>query len=194
MKSSITLIAGCSLMGIAPLALAHTGATSLEGFAAGLQHPFLGVDHVLTMLAVGLWAAHLGGGALWRLPISFASLMLAGALLHSAGLRLPSADLFIALSLAFMGMLLLARERPSLPVTCALAGLFGVFHGYVHAAELSSSGSLLSYGAGFLLATLLLQTSGLLLGFIMQRLSLKRLFRLFAALCTGSGLYLLLRL
>jgi urease accessory protein len=143
------------------LAAAHAGADAgaHHGFAAGLMHPFTGIDHLLAMLAVGLWAAQAPRRA-WVAPLAFVNLMLVGALL-----RLPSGlsslvEPIVAVSVLVLGGLLLRRARWSLLPTSLLAGVFALFHGAAHAVELSGGAAL----AGMLCATLLLQAMGLVIG------------------------------
>ncbi|MEF7614677.1 HupE/UreJ family protein [Aquincola sp. MAHUQ-54] len=147
-------------------AAAHVGADGAahHGFASGWLHPFTGIDHLVAMLAVGVWSAvsapRVGGMAYARGPLAFAALLLAGSLLGAAGLALPAVEPMIAASLLVLG--LLVALRPSLPPAAgvALVGVFALFHGGAHGVELSGVAAL----AGMVLATALLHAAGLAIG------------------------------
>ncbi len=151
-------------------ALAHTGAGATHGFLAGFGHPFLGLDHLLAMGAVGLWAGLVGGRALWAWPLAFAGVMIVGAALGLQGVALPGVELGIAASVVLLG--LAAALRAPLPVLAGagLCGLFALLHGHAHGAELPDGAGALSYIAGFTLATLVLHAAGLWLAVGLARL------------------------
>lgn len=172
-------------------ALAHTGLPPVHGFGPGFAHPWQGFDHVLVMLAVGLWAARLGGNARWALPLGFLLLMGAGATLALAGLVLPRVETGIALSVLAMGTLLLLGLRPRTGTALGAVGLFALFHGHVHGAELPAGQDMGAHGAGFLLATALLHGLGLTGGWALRQRRIESFGRVFGALCTGAGLYFL---
>jgi urease accessory protein len=144
-------------------AFAHAGSGHAAGLAAGLAHPLGGFDHALAMLAIGLLAAHLGGRALWGLPLAFLSAMAAGGVIGAAELGLPFVELGIALSVVVLG---LAVAFGSLPLAGAVAaaGIFGILHGQAHGPELALAGSALAYGFGFLAGTALLHVAGIAAG------------------------------
>lgn len=169
--------------------LAHTGAGSMHGFSAGLAHPFVGPDHLLTMLAVGFWAAALGSRALWFVPLSFVTVMAVGAGLQHFGLVLPSAEMTVALSVAVMGLILVVNWRVGYGFAGALAAAFALFHGYVHAEEIGRDMGAFHYAGGFLIATAVLHVLGMLLGAAVGRLDLLR--QALGAFCAGVGVYLL---
>jgi urease accessory protein len=141
-------------------ALAHTGHTELSGFL----HPFAGLDHVLAMVAVGVFAAVLGGSAIWVVPLTFVAAMVGGFLIGLSGVNLPFVELGIGLSTVVIG-LAAALGRP-LPIAGAMAlvGLFAIFHGHAHGFEVPEGSNGLSYALGFVVATILLHVSGLLAG------------------------------
>lgn len=168
---------------------AHTGAGSIHGFTAGFAHPFMGPDHLLTMLAVGVWAAALGGRALWFVPLSFVTVMAIGAGLQHFGWVLPSAEMAVALSVAVMGLVLVVNWRAGYGLAGALAAGFALFHGYVHAEEIGRDMGAFYYAGGFLIATAVLHGLGMLLGASVGRLDLLR--RTLGAFCAGVGAYLL---
>ncbi len=151
-------------------AFAHTGDGAHHGFVHGFLHPLGGVDHLLAMIAVGLLAAHLGGRALWLVPLSFVALMAAGGAVGFAGIPVPYVELGIALSVVVLG--LLVALRPGLPLAAAMliAGSFAIFHGYAHGAELPAGDSPVLYAAGFLVATALLHLAGIMVGLGLAKL------------------------
>ncbi|MEC9359500.1 MAG: HupE/UreJ family protein [Pseudomonadota bacterium] len=151
-------------------ALAHPGHPLADsGLLSGLLHPMLGLDHLLTMLMVGLWAAQLGGRARLWVPASFLALMLVGAGLAMAGWMPPHMESGIAVSLIVGGLLVAMALRLSMLPAAALVGVFAVFHGAAHGAELPATASPVLYGAGFLLATGTLHLAGGLIGTAQSR-------------------------
>lgn len=163
MTRSIRLAA---LAALAPTAaLAHTGLVPHDhsALAAGFLHPFAGLDHLAAMVAVGLWAAVLGGRAMLAVPASFVALMVVGALLGADGIALPAVEAAIGLSVAALGLAAAARIRVPAAVAAALVGVFAVFHGHAHGAEMPA-GDVLAYGLGFVAATAALHGAGLLIG------------------------------
>jgi urease accessory protein len=158
------------------VALAHTGTGAHEhGFAYGFLHPLGGLDHLLAMIAVGLLAAHLGGRALWLVPLSFVALMAAGGAIGFAEIRIPYVELLIAASVIVLGALVAFRTNLPLVAAMLIAGFFAIFHGHVHGAELPSGESPLLYAAGFLIATALLHIGGIAIGLGLAKLSTSNL-------------------
>jgi urease accessory protein len=144
-------------------ALAHPGHESDAGsLVAGLAHPLLGVDHVLAMVAVGLWAAFLGARAVWMVPAAFLLGMAGGFALAMAGIGLPMAEPGIAASVLVLGVLIAAAVRLPLTPSMLLVSLFAVLHGHSHGVELS--GDALAFSLGFIAATILLHGAGIGLG------------------------------
>ena len=154
---------------VAP-ALAHTGAGSVSGFAAGLHHPLGGLDHLLAMVAVGILAAQLGGRALWAVPAAFVGMMLVGGLAAMAGIGLPLVELGIVGSVVILGAVIALGRRLPLAGAVALAGVLAVFHGHAHGLEMPAAASGLAYAAGFALATAGLHAAGIGLGLATRRL------------------------
>ena len=148
------------------LALAHVGQGRAEGFLAGLSHPVSGLDHVLAMVAVGLWGAQLGAPAIWLLPVTFPIVMAFGGMLGLAGMPLPGVEAAIALSGILLGLAVLAEWRPPLPLAAVVVGFFAVFHGHAHGAELPAGASGLTYSIGFVAATGTLHAVGIGIGVI----------------------------
>ncbi len=145
-------------------ALAHVGDHATGGFASGFTHPLFGWDHVVAMIAVGLWAGVLGRPAIWVLPIVFPLLMVAGAALGLMGVPLPAVETGIASSALILGLLIVFMAKPPLWVAGILVGAFAIFHGHAHGTELPDAASPYSYAIGFVLATLLLHGIGIGVG------------------------------
>jgi urease accessory protein len=150
-------------------ASAHPGHSDATGFAHGFAHPLGGLDHVLAMVAVGLYAALLGGRALWLLPAAFIAMMAFGGVLGAAGFALPYTEIGIALSVVVLGLAIALRINLPTLAAMALAGLFAVFHGHAHGAEMPDASGY-TYAAGFMLTTALLHCAGIALGLAAGRL------------------------
>jgi urease accessory protein len=149
----------------ASVASAHPGHAPADGFASGFAHPLSGWDHLLAMLALGIWAVQLGGRACWRVPATFAGLMaLAAVAGHFLGAG-PVIDQGIAASVLVLGLLLGGAVRLPVAAGMPLAGIFAVFHGLAHGAEMPATAGGLAYGAGFLASSALLLATGTGLGF-----------------------------
>ena len=172
-------------------ALAHPGHGAATGAEAGFLHPLMGADHILAMVAVGLLAALRGGRAIWALPLSFLALMSAGAGLGMAGVALPYAETGIALSIVVFGLAAIVGLRAPVALLAVLVGVFAVFHGYAHGAEMPETASGLSFGLGFLAATALLHAAGLGLGMGAARLNALRVAPALGAGLAAVGLALL---
>jgi urease accessory protein len=152
-------------------AYAHTGVGDTNGLAHGFFHPVRGVDHVLVMVAVGLFAAHLGGRALWLVPLSFVSMMIVGGMAGMAGLRLPFVEIAIGLSVVFLGVAVALRLHLPTAAAMAMVGLFAIFHGHAHGAEMPESASGFEYALGFVLATATLHGCGIGFGLLLGKAS-----------------------
>lgn len=160
-------LAALSALAMAPAAaFAHPGTTPHDhaGFLAGVLHPLTGADHLAAMVAVGLWAAALGGRAIWAVPASFVGLLAIGAVLGVIGVTLPAVEPMIAVSVIALGLAVAFRLRVAAPAAAALVGVFAVFHGHAHGAEMPELASPLLYGLGFVLATAALHGAGIALG------------------------------
>lgn len=142
-------------------ALAHTGAGAVHGFGAGLLHPLFGVDHVLAMVAVGLWAGLTGGRARFAYPLAFVGMMVLAGLWGMSGSSLPGVEIGIAVSVVVLGLAIALRATPPLAAGAAACAIFAVFHGHAHGAELPQGASGLGYALGFVLATAALHGGGL---------------------------------
>jgi urease accessory protein len=152
------------------VAQAHPGTSGhAHGFNEGLFHPITGLDHICAMVAVGLWAAQRGGRAIWLVPLTFVSAMALGGLLGTAGAQVPFVKQGIVASVLVLGVLIAAALRLPVAVSAAIVGLFAVFHGFAHGAEMPINASGSAYGIGFVLATATLHLFGLGIGLMMQR-------------------------
>jgi len=164
-------------MGLAALAMAgaveaheagtvggRLGGDAAGSFASGFIHPLLGPDHVVAMVAVGLWGAILGAPAIGVLPVAFPLVMAFGGALGVAGVPLPAVETGIAMSAIVLGVAVAAAIRPPLQVAAAIVAAFAVFHGHAHGTELPGAGIPLAYGAGFVVATGLLHLAGIGIG------------------------------
>jgi len=149
-----------------PAAHAHVQQGQASGFLTGLGHPVSGLDHVLAMIAVGLWGAQLGAPALWLLPVVFPMVMALGGMVGLLGMPLPGVEVGIAASAVLLGSAVMFELRPPIFAAVALVGIFGVFHGHAHGTELPVGQSALLYSMGFVIATGGLHGVGIAVGAI----------------------------
>jgi urease accessory protein len=147
--------------------LAHTGDV-VGGFVGGLAHPVLGPDHVAAMIAVGLWGAFLGMPAMVLLPVVFPLVMALGGALGILGVPLPGTEIGIAISAVLLGLAVVFAVRPPLWMAAVLVGVFAIFHGHAHGAELPVGADALAYSLGFVIATGLLHLAGIAIGLLAQ--------------------------
>jgi urease accessory protein len=159
-----------ALVALPTAAFAHVGDHSHMSLAEGLAHPFTGLDHMLAMVAVGLWASQIGGRALWLLPLTFPVVMAAGAAMGFAGVALPLVEAGIAISVLFLGGVIAFALRPSLAISVPLIAAFALLHGYAHGVELPVEASALEFGIGFVVATAMLHLIGIGTGLLANRL------------------------
>jgi len=143
--------------------LAHTGVGPTNSFASGIAHPLYGADHILAMLAVGLWGVLAGGRAIWVWPMSFIATMLAGFAAATLGLQIPFVEPAILLSIIILGLFVALAVKAPVWLGAAIVGFFAFFHGHVHGTE-GTAGSLVPYAAGFAFATAGLHAAGIGLG------------------------------
>lgn len=158
---ALALPLGCTLAGPA---LAHEAGGAAGGFFSGFLHPLAGPDHVVAMVAVGLWGAFLGRPALWLLPVVFPLVMAAGGAAGVLGLPLPGVEVGIALSAIALGGSVAWGWRAPLAMAAVLVGAFAVFHGHAHGTELPQSADPVAYSLGFVIATGLLHLAGIAFG------------------------------
>ena len=153
------------LIFVSETALAHAPEGAGGGFFTGFLHPIMGGDHLVAMVAVGLWGAFLGERALWILPIVFPSIMAVGAAFGIVGLEIPLVEFVIALSGVVLGALIALRIQAPLALAMVLVGIFAIFHGYAHGVEMPEQISAITYSAGFVIGTGLLHLAGIAIGF-----------------------------
>ncbi|MEI6861171.1 MAG: HupE/UreJ family protein [Verrucomicrobiota bacterium] len=168
-------IAGMALV-FPALAQAHPGHDGHEltwDFSAGLVHPLTGLDHILAMIAIGLWAAQLGGRSRLLVPAAFVTMMAFGGVLGRAGLGLPGIEQGIAASVLVLGLLIAAAVRLPVAAGMTLAGIFAIFHGLAHGTEMPPHAGAMTYGAGFVTATALLHAAGVGLGWLAGNCSVR---------------------
>lgn len=170
-------------------AFAHTGMAFFgdSGFAAGFFHPLFGLDHLLALLGVGIWAAQLGGRAVWSVPAAFVTVMIAGAVLALGGTPLPMVEFGIGGSVLVMGGLIALGARMPLPVAMGLVGLFALFHGHAHGTELPGFAHPAAYGAGFVLATALLHATGFGIAYLLRAQANRLPFRIGGVAMAAMG-------
>jgi urease accessory protein len=164
MRRPAIVLSTLSLLAVSPAAFAHPGHLAGSGFTAGLLHPFTGLDHLLAMIAVGLWAAQRGGRYLFVIPASFVAMMAVGAVVGTAGITLPLVEPGILGSLLVFGLLIAFDTRLPLFVGMVIIGGFALFHGYAHAVEMPTHANLAVFGSGMLLASVALHLLGIAVG------------------------------
>ncbi len=163
-----TAVAALLLWCLAAPAVAHEAEGIAGGFVSGFLHPVVGWDHVLAMVAVGLWGAFLGAPAIWILPVVFPLVMAFGAALGVVGVPIPAVEAGIAASAVILGALIAAAARPPLWVAAILVGLFAIFHGHAHGTELPEAANPFAYAVGFVIATGLLHLIGIAFGLLVR--------------------------
>ncbi len=154
------------LLAMAGHASAHSEAGAAGGFTSGLLHPVFGLDHVVAMVAVGLWGAFLGKKAMWLLPVVFPMVMALGGAMGVIGVPLPGVEIGIALSGIVLGAMVTFGVKPPLWVAGVLVGIFAIFHGHAHGTELPEAASPLTYAIGFVISTGLLHLCGISFGLL----------------------------
>jgi len=151
-------------------AAAHVGHGTMGSgnFLDGFLHPVTGLDHLVAMVAVGLWGAQLRAPAIWLLPITFPLVMAVGGFLGLIGVPLPGVDTGVAMSGVVLGVCVAAAARPPLWIPAIIVGAFGLLHGYAHGTAMPMSGSPIAFGAGFVVATGMLHLCGILIGLLVR--------------------------
>ncbi len=182
---------------LAPVsAFGHEGSSLPYGsFIAGLAHPVLGIDHFLAMVSVGILSAQIGGRAIWTVPTTFVSVMAIGGLLGWLNVGLTSIELGISFSVLILGIAIAADRKLPVLVAMGAVGIFAIFHGYAHGAEMPTVANALTYGLGFMTGTALLHVAGLVVGDISQHYARgKILLRVAGAAIAGVGTWFLVGL
>ena len=172
------------------MALAHTGVGETTGFMHGFGHPIGGADHLLAMVAVGLWAAQVGGRALWVVPCTFVGVMIFGGILGFTGVPVPFIEQGILLSVLILGILIAGAFKVPLVYSAMIVGLFAIFHGHAHGAEMPVAMGAAAYTIGFALATAMLHLAGIGLGMLVSRINLPAVTRFAGGAIALSGVYL----
>jgi urease accessory protein len=178
---------------LAPQAWAHEQAGQAAGFVTGMLHPVSGLDHVLAMVAVGLWGAQLGAPAIWLLPVTFPLVMAFGGFLGLLGVPLPGVEIGIAVSAILLGAMVATQSRPPLWLAAAIVGFFAIFHGHAHGTELPAGESGLLYSVGFVVVTGLLHATGIAIGLIHRWRKGRIALRAAGALVGAAGVFFLWR-
>ena len=188
------MVAAAAIALLPGMALAHTGVGDTSGFSHGFVHPLTGIDHLLAMMMVGVFAWQLGGRALWLVPLTFVLVMAIGGVFGVAGIGIPFVETGIALSVIVLGAAVAFRLTVPVAVAVALVGLFAVFHGHAHGEEMPENVAGLSYGLGFMLATAALHAAGIGIGFLIGRIADERgpaIVRITGGLVAMAGFALL---
>ena len=184
------ILAVAAIVALAPVpALAHMESGPLGGFQSGFIHPIVGADHLLAMLAVGIWGAQMGGRNVWTLPVTFPLIMAAGGILGMSGIALPNVELGIALSVFVLGLAIaFAWKAPEWAALLLIAG-FAVFHGHAHGTELPTAVDAASYAVGFVVATGLIHVIGIGIGLLLDRPWEGRLSQALGGVIAFIGVY-----
>lgn len=190
MKKQMGISAFALALTVAPPAFAHMGHGEVASFMSGLAHPVLGLDHLLAMVTVGLWAALVGGRSLWVWPASFVGSMLVGGALAMNGVALPGVELVIAASVVALGFAVVLGLKPQIVLGAVLIALFGIAHGHAHGLEAPQIGSDFVYVAGFVLTTLMLHGVGLALAMATQTRYAPTITRVLGGLAASAGIAL----
>ena len=173
------------------LVFAHTEEGIVGGFISGFLHPIYGPDHVVAMVAVGMWGAFLRNPAIWLLPVVFPLVMALGGAFGVIGIPLPLVEIGIATSAIVLGLMVLLAVRPPLWVAAVLVGAFGIFHGHAHGTELPEASNPLSYAIGFVLATGLMHLVGIAFGMLANSPRGRVTVRTAGGLISACGVYFL---
>jgi len=186
-----TLPALLLLMVLPTGALAHAeGASAGAGFVTGFLHPLRGIDHVLAMLAVGMWGAQLGNPAIWVLPVAFPQVMALGGVAGILGLPLIGTEFGVTVSVLVLGSMIALDRRPPLWAALLIVSFFAVFHGYAHGVELPGKTGAVAYSAGFVMATGLIHLAGIGIGFVVKLPHGVKLLRAGGGAIAAAGLFL----
>jgi len=162
---------------------------NMSDFIAGLAHPVSGADHILAMVAIGLWSVVAGGRAMWAWPAAFVATVVVGFAAAVSGLHVPLVEPAMASSIVVLGLLVALAVRAPLGLGVAIAGLFAFFHGHAHGTEATTSGlGLIAYASGFSLATAALHAVGIGAGLLITRSAGELLLRATGGLVAVSGL------
>ena len=181
------------LMLVPARAFAHATGDVAGGLASGFLHPISGLDHVVAMVAVGLWGTQLGKPAIWILPVTFPIVMAFGGVLGVRGVPMPPVEIGIALSAIVLGAVVALALRPPLWAAASIVGVLAIFHGYAHGTELPRAAAPLAYGAGFVLTTGMLHVSGIAIGLVNKWPAGAKLVRVCGVVVAAVGVYFLVQ-
>jgi urease accessory protein len=172
-------------------AFAHEQVGVSGGLISGLLHPLSGMDHLIAMVAVGIWGAQLGAPAIWVLPITFPLVMAFGGVLGILQIPLPMPEVVIALSALVLGAAVAARVRVPFAAAAVVVGVFAIFHGHAHGVELPSAANPMAYGVGFVVATGFLHLCGIAIGTLSRWPAGERLIQGLGVVIAALGCYFL---
>jgi urease accessory protein len=170
---------------------AHIRKGEASGFLSGVRHPISGLDHVLAMIAVGLWGAQLGAPAIWVLPVAFPMVMALGGMMGLLGIPLPGTEYGIAASMILLGGVVLFELKPPLWAAALLVSFFAIFHGHAHGTELPPGQDGLLYSMGFVCATGCLHGVGVSIGLVHRWTWGQMFLRLSGGFISAMGMYFL---
>lgn len=186
-SSALVLLAGLAALTATP-ALAHVPGAEGSGFATGFAHPLGGWDHVLAMVAVGLWAAQLGGRSIWLAPLAFVASLVGGTALAMTGIGLPMVEVGILASIVAAGLLVAISAKLPPIASGVLIATFGILHGHAHGVEMPAAAAPMLYGLGFVLATVFLHGIGVALGVGARRIDRPVMTRVAGGVVAAIGL------
>lgn len=171
------------------VAWAHDGTGLVGGFISGFLHPLNGPDHMLAMVAVGLWGAILGRPLVVALPVAFPIMMAIGGVMGILGVPIPPVELGIGLSVVILGAAIAFAVKPAVWLAVVIVAVFGMFHGYAHGQELPSAADPVGYSVGFVLSTGLLHLIGIGIGYLSLRRGSLRLVQGLGGVISMAGLW-----
>lgn len=183
---------GYLLFFVPSLLFAHTGVDHSSGILHGMFHPLSGIDHLLTMLAVGLWAYQIGGRAIWFIPLTFVCSMIFGFTLSFYGIYMPLVEFGIMLSVIVSGLFIAYSYKIPVYEGSIIIAVFAMLHGYAHGMEISNSIQSLTYILGFSFSTVVLHSLGVLISFFVHRVRFPKLSRYIGVSIAFSGVYLMI--
>jgi urease accessory protein len=192
-RRGTSVLALLALVAVCPEnAAAHTGQATLGGLSSGFEHPLFGLDHLLAMLAVGIWGAQMGSRSVWTLPVTFPLIMALGGLAGMVGIHLPDVEVGIALSVLALGLAIAFAWKPFETIALLLIAVFAIFHGYAHGVELPNSVDPAAYSVGFVSATGMIHVFGIGIGLLLGQLFNGWFSRGLGGAIAAGGMYFLL--
>jgi urease accessory protein len=191
MRYTSRILPALALLLLPAGALAHAaGESAGAGFVSGFMHPLGGLDHLLAMLAVGMWGAQLGSPAIWLLPVAFPQVMALGGVAGILAVPLVGVEVGVTVSVIVLGSMIALGSRPPLWLALLLVSFFAVFHGYAHGTELPGKTGAVAYSAGFVTATGLIHLTGIGIGFVVKLPHGVALLRAGGGLIAAAGVFL----